>query len=72
MITIQQLKKRNGLFAMNTAQFSAEVNSGYTSLEIAKKICLEIPGKTGVSEWYTPRNRDDSSSDLIHCISDRD
>ena len=72
MITIQQLKNRNGLFAMNTAQFSAEVNAGYTALEVAKKICSEIPAKTGVSESHTPRNRDDSSSDLIYCISDRD
>jgi len=72
MITIQQLKNRNGLFAMNTAQFSAEVNAGYTSLEIAKKICSEISVKSGVSEWYTPRNRNYSSSDLIYCISDRD
>jgi hypothetical protein len=72
MITIQQLKKRNGLFAMNTAQFSAEVNTGYTALEIAKKICSETQAKPGVSEWYTPRNRDESSSDLVYCISDRD
>jgi len=72
MITIQQLKKRNGLFAMNTAQFSAEVNTGYTALEISKKILLDTPGQSGVTAWYAPRNRDESSSDLVLCISDRD
>ena len=72
MIKIQQLKDNHGLAVIRNAQHMAEVNAGWTAIEVSKILVAQHHRAVEAVNNYMSRIQDRSSSDLVACISDRD
>ena len=72
MIKIKQLKDKHGLAVMHIAQHGAEVNTGWTAVEVSKILVANHYRAVEAVNNYMSRIQDRSSSDLVACISDRD
>jgi hypothetical protein len=72
MNKIQALRDKHGLAVMHVAQHGAEVNTGWTAVEVSKILVANHYRAVEAVNSYMSRIQDRSSSDLVACISDRD